>query len=142
MSNPNRAPAIDTSYQVPVHLAKRFKRRRLKCEKLTDDEIRTTDDRRQTMDAGCQIMEKAHPVYIHICCLYAIKIKSNYFTQLHSRNGEDRQNEPLAISPYYFCNSYTPLHIYKSWKLSECFCDMCENFFFGDGGRNMIIELG
>jgi hypothetical protein len=30
-------PSIDTSYQVSVHLARRFQRRRLKCEKLTDD---------------------------------------------------------------------------------------------------------
>jgi hypothetical protein len=33
-----RGPSIDVSYQVSVHLAKRFQRRRLKCEKLTDDE--------------------------------------------------------------------------------------------------------
>jgi hypothetical protein len=29
--------SIDASYQVSVHLAERFQRRRLKCEKLTDD---------------------------------------------------------------------------------------------------------
>jgi hypothetical protein len=37
MSNLYRAPSKDASYQVSVHLAKRFQRRRLKCEKLTDD---------------------------------------------------------------------------------------------------------
>jgi hypothetical protein len=37
-------PSIDASYQVSVHLAEGFQRRRLKCEKLTDDG-------RQTMDA-------------------------------------------------------------------------------------------
>jgi hypothetical protein len=36
-------PSIDASYKVLVHLAKRFQRRRLKCEKLTDDRRRTTD---------------------------------------------------------------------------------------------------
>jgi hypothetical protein len=41
-----RGPSIDASYQVSVHLAKRFQRRRLKCEKLTDD--------------GRQVMAKAH----------------------------------------------------------------------------------
>ena len=46
MSNLYRGPAIDASYQVSVHLAKRFQRRRLKCEKLTDDR--------------CQVMAKAH----------------------------------------------------------------------------------
>ena len=32
-----REPSIDASYQVSVHLAEGFQRRRLKCEKLTDD---------------------------------------------------------------------------------------------------------
>ena len=31
------SPSIDASYQVSVHLAEGFQRRRLKCEKLTDD---------------------------------------------------------------------------------------------------------
>ena len=35
-----RGPFIDASYQVSVHLAKRFQRRRLKCEKLTEDRRR------------------------------------------------------------------------------------------------------
>jgi hypothetical protein len=38
MSNLYRGPSVDASYQVSVHLAERFQRRRLKCEKLTDDE--------------------------------------------------------------------------------------------------------
>jgi hypothetical protein len=36
-----RGHAIDVSYQVSLHLAEGFQRRRLKCEKLTDD--KTTD---------------------------------------------------------------------------------------------------
>ena len=43
MSNLYRVHVIDASYQVSVHLAKRFQRRRLKCEKLTDDRRWTTD---------------------------------------------------------------------------------------------------
>ena len=39
-----RGPSIDASYQVLVHLAEGFQRRRLKCEKLTDDRRRTTSD--------------------------------------------------------------------------------------------------
>jgi hypothetical protein len=35
MSNLNREPSIDASYQVSVHMAEGFQRRRLKCEKLT-----------------------------------------------------------------------------------------------------------
>jgi hypothetical protein len=46
MSNLYREPSIDASYQVSVHLAKRFQKRRLKCEKLTDN--------------GRQVMAKAH----------------------------------------------------------------------------------
>ena len=32
-----RGPSIDAYYQVSLHLAEGFQRRRLKCEKLTDD---------------------------------------------------------------------------------------------------------
>jgi hypothetical protein len=48
MSNFNRRPSIDDSYsyQVSVHLNKRFWRRTLKCEKLTED--------------GRQVIAKAH----------------------------------------------------------------------------------
>jgi hypothetical protein len=46
MSNLYKGPSIDASYQVSVHLAEGFQRRRLKCENLTDD--------------GCQVMAKAH----------------------------------------------------------------------------------
>ena len=53
MSNLYRGPSIDASYQVSVHMAEGFHRRRLKCEKLTDDRRRTTDD-------GRQVMAKAH----------------------------------------------------------------------------------
>ena len=37
MSNLQRGPSIHASYQVLLHLAEPFQRRRLKCEKLTDD---------------------------------------------------------------------------------------------------------
>ena len=37
MSTHYRGPSIDASYQVSIHLAKGFQRRRLKCEKFTDD---------------------------------------------------------------------------------------------------------
>jgi hypothetical protein len=46
MSNLYKGPSIDASYRVSVHLAEWFQRKRLKCEKLTDD-------RRQ-------VMAKAH----------------------------------------------------------------------------------
>ena len=37
MRNLYRGPSIDASYQDSVDLAMRFVRRRLKCEKLTDN---------------------------------------------------------------------------------------------------------
>ena len=37
MSNRNRGFSIDVPYQVSVHLAEGFQKRRLKWEKLTDD---------------------------------------------------------------------------------------------------------
>jgi hypothetical protein len=37
MNNFYRGPSIDAFYQVSDQLALRFQRRRLKCEKLTDD---------------------------------------------------------------------------------------------------------
>jgi hypothetical protein len=44
MSKLHRGPSIDASYQISVHLAKGFQRRKLKCEKLTDDRRRTPSD--------------------------------------------------------------------------------------------------
>jgi hypothetical protein len=35
MSNLERGPSIDVFYQISLHLAEGFQRRRLKCEKLT-----------------------------------------------------------------------------------------------------------
>ena len=46
MSNLQRGPSIDASYQVSLHLAEGFQSRGLNCEKLTDD--------------GRQVMAKAH----------------------------------------------------------------------------------
>ena len=44
LCNLQRGPSINASYQVSVHLAEGFQRRRLKCEKLTDDRRRTPSD--------------------------------------------------------------------------------------------------
>ena len=44
MSSHYRGSSIVASYQVSVHLAKGFQRRRLKCEKLTDDRRRMPSD--------------------------------------------------------------------------------------------------
>ena len=44
ISNLYRGPSIDASYQVSVHIAEGFQRRRLKCENLTDDRRQTPSD--------------------------------------------------------------------------------------------------
>ena len=44
MSNLQRGPSIDASYQVSLHLAEGFQKRRLKREKLTDDRRRMPSD--------------------------------------------------------------------------------------------------
>ena len=49
MSNLYRGPSIDAHYQDSVQLAKWFQRRRLTCDKLTDD--------------GCQVMAKAYMAF-------------------------------------------------------------------------------
>ena len=48
ISNLKRGPSIDASYQVSLHLAEGFQRRRLKCEELTDDRRRTPSDGRSS----------------------------------------------------------------------------------------------
>ena len=44
MSTLYRGPSIYASYQVSVHMVEGFQRRRLNCEKLTDDRRRTPGD--------------------------------------------------------------------------------------------------
>ena len=63
-----RGPSIDTFYQVSDHLAKGFQRRRLKCEK-------STDDRRQ-------VIAKAHIALGKV----SYKIGFTYFNKCVQRN--------------------------------------------------------
>ena len=49
MSNHYRGPSIDATYQVLIHLAEGFQRRRLKCEKLTDDRRRIPSDDKSSL---------------------------------------------------------------------------------------------
>ena len=44
ISNLYRGPSIDASYQVSVHIVEGFQKKRLKCEKLTDDRRQTPSD--------------------------------------------------------------------------------------------------
>jgi hypothetical protein len=64
MSNLYRGTSIDASYQASVHLAEGFQRRRLKCEKLTDDRRRTLSDEKTNMSTNhtCIIKRRKHSV--------------------------------------------------------------------------------
>ena len=61
-----RGPSIYASYQVPVHLAQGFQRRRLKCERLTDDRRRTPSDGNSSL---CLWQGELKSV-VHICCFF------------------------------------------------------------------------
>jgi hypothetical protein len=74
MSILNRGHSIDASYQASVHMAEGFQRRRLKCEKLTDD--------------GCQVMAKAH-----LACTYF------RWQLLWEGNPEKCSDKPRIFSP-------------------------------------------
>ena len=70
ISNLQRGPSIDASYQVSVHLAKRFQRRRLKCEKLTDDGRQTPCDGKSSHSLwqGELKISTSHTMrYSHVC---------------------------------------------------------------------------
>jgi hypothetical protein len=73
MSNLYRGPSIDASYQVSVHLAKLFQRRRLKCEKLTDVGRQTPSDGKSSHCIGFysekkikKIMRLNYSLYINL----------------------------------------------------------------------------
>ena len=74
MSILQRGPSIDASYQISVHLAERFQRRRLKCEKLTDDRQRTPSDAKSSHCLwhslnSSKIQQKNHRKRIGLWCI-------------------------------------------------------------------------
>jgi hypothetical protein len=69
MSTLYRGPPIDASYQVSLHLAERFQRRRLKCEKLTDD--------------GRQVMAKAQIAFGKVEFLITGSFPHNNFSSVY-----------------------------------------------------------
>ena len=96
MSNLNREPSIDVSYQVSVHLAKRFQRRKLKYEKL--------------MDNWCQVMAK-----VHIDCQG--ELKRNKFNCFILNMSIYNMATTLTIMMIYI---YMPWKDMKQWDSSNC----------------------
>ena len=76
-----RGPSIDASYQVSVHLAEGFQRRRLKCEKLTDD--------------GRQVMAKAHVAFGKVRKKKSANQKQELPVVAMFVNGSGRNEQPL-----------------------------------------------
>ena len=59
-----KGPSIDASYQVSVHLAEGFQRRRLKCERLTDDRRRTPSHGKSSLcrwqcELNCKVLSRS-----------------------------------------------------------------------------------
>ena len=94
MSNLYRGPSIDASYQVSVQLAERFQRRRLKCEKLTDDKRRTPSD-------GELIIKRYTDTKWSINSLQLLYLNltfcSTWFTSISSASGE-RNSSIIEVS--------------------------------------------
>ena len=73
MTNLNTEPSIDASYQVSLHLAEGFQRRRLKCEKLMVD--------------GRQVMAKARIAFdTHKNLHFFIKLYHHYNSFVTTNN--------------------------------------------------------
>jgi hypothetical protein len=75
-----RGTSINASYQVSLHLAKGFQRRRLKCEKLTAD-VRQVMAKAHiaftTKDATIRNKRKAGWLIIRIMCPYGDAYQSS-----------------------------------------------------------------
>ena len=63
MSNHYRGSSINASYQVSIHLAEWFQRRRLKCEKLTDDRRRQAKWNMKNTIANIRILDVVRLVH-------------------------------------------------------------------------------
>jgi hypothetical protein len=94
-----RGPSIDASYQVSVHLAEGFQRRRLKCEKLTDNIRRTPSD-----------SKSSH-------CLWQGEL-INLFYPLISQN---MQNISITIGYIYKCINFYNQSFPVQFKWNELF---------------------
>jgi hypothetical protein len=92
MSNLYGGPSIDASYQVSVHLAEGFQRRRLKCEKLTDD--------------GCQKLTWQGELKIteqNLDCVF-------HLTATIASSNDDNNSFNVFVKLFFFCKFHKLLH--------------------------------
>jgi hypothetical protein len=113
----NKKTAIDASYQVSLHLAEGFQRRRLKCEKLTDDIRRTTDDGRWTPSDG----KSSHCLWqrelkTHKLKIYPLKTKKMKILLISDARFMTvtylLQCNPKLLVKIHFCEMNTYYHKY------------------------------
>ena len=113
MSNIYRGPSIDASYQVSVHMAEGFQRRRLKCEKLTDDGRQTTDAKRwQRLTLPLARWAKNGGPRSGLTCRASPWWKFEYFLPYFPNKFWTVNNRP--ISDNGFCKQY--LFYYLFWS--------------------------
>jgi TolB protein len=87
----NGGPSIDASYQVSVHLAEEFQRRRLKCEKLTDDRRRTPSDGKNLVFTS----NRSGQAQIYIKNLKTGHINRATFTGRYNAKAVSTDNKPF-----------------------------------------------
>jgi hypothetical protein len=103
MSNLYKGPTIDASYQVSVHLAEGFQRRRLKCEKLTDAK------RWQKLTLPLARRAKNEGIFLYfLFFLHTYILNSLLWCSFFIYN--------KLIYMYYSCSTSINLLNYFSWK--------------------------
>ena len=105
MSNLYRGFSIDASCQVSFHLAEGFQRRRLKCEKLTDEW-------RQTTDANWWLMTNLNVCSAH-SCLYPWSRFKNLTNIVIGKLGKLVHKQTVLTTFFYFINCKKSLKIPK-----------------------------
>ena len=105
MSNLYRGLPIDASYQVSFHLAEGFQKRRLKCEKLTDEW-------RQTTDANWWLMNNLNACPTH-SYLYPRSRFKNLTNIVIGKLGKLVHKQTVLTTFFYFINCKKSLKIPK-----------------------------
>ena len=93
-----RGPSIDASYQVSVHLADSFQRRRLKCEKLTDDMIQLKNSCFSELTKCVGLIKKQTSSSSQLMAM--IQLKNSCFSELTKCVGLIKKTDLIIISTH------------------------------------------
>ena len=142
MSNLYRGPSIDASYQASVHLSEGFQRRRLKCEKLTDNRRRMTDAKwwqklNNHNKTNKHLLRKLKPIIpqnLKTICEYKNTIKpictssenKNILYHKISNNQwiqkpQQNQRKPQKVETSYTTKCQVKKRLQQLWTIKECF---------------------